>query len=38
MNDEMVGFALLFPFAGDVDDEYIPDPGTERPERCSFGS
>jgi diamine N-acetyltransferase len=29
-NDELVGFALLFPFAGDVDDESIPEPGTER--------
>jgi diamine N-acetyltransferase len=29
-DDEMVGFALLFPFAGDVDDESIPEPGTER--------
>jgi diamine N-acetyltransferase len=28
--DEMVGFALLFPFAGDVDDDSIPEPGTER--------
>jgi diamine N-acetyltransferase len=29
-DDELVGFALLFPFAGDVDDESIPEPGTER--------
>jgi diamine N-acetyltransferase len=29
-DDEMVGFALLFPFAGDVDDDSIPEPGTER--------
>jgi len=29
-DDELVGFALLFPFAGDVDDDSIPDPGTER--------
>ena len=28
--DEVVGFALLFPFAGDADDESIPEPGTER--------
>jgi diamine N-acetyltransferase len=28
-DDEMVGFALLGPFAGDVDDETIPEPGTE---------
>jgi diamine N-acetyltransferase len=28
--DEMVGFALLFPFAGGVDDESVPEPGTER--------
>ena len=28
--DELVGFALLFPFAGDFDDESIPEPGTER--------
>lgn len=28
--EEMVGFALLFPFAGDVGDESIPEPGTER--------
>jgi diamine N-acetyltransferase len=27
---QMVGFALLFPFAGDVDDESVPEPGTER--------
>jgi diamine N-acetyltransferase len=25
----MVGFALLGPFAGDVDDDEIPEPGTE---------
>jgi diamine N-acetyltransferase len=29
-DDELVGFALLFPFAGDVDDDAIPEPGTER--------
>jgi len=29
-DDELVGFALLFPFAGDVDDESVPEPGTER--------
>src|SRR4029453_10840709 len=29
-DDEMVGFALLFPFAGDVDDDSVPEPGTER--------
>jgi diamine N-acetyltransferase len=29
-DDDMVGFALLFPFAGDVDDDSIPEPGTER--------
>lgn len=29
-DDELVGFALLFPFAGDVDDDSIPEPGTER--------
>jgi diamine N-acetyltransferase len=27
-DEEMVGFALLFPF-GDADDESIPEPGTE---------
>jgi diamine N-acetyltransferase len=27
---ELVGFALLFPFAGDADDDSIPEPGTER--------
>jgi diamine N-acetyltransferase len=26
----MVGFALLFPFAGDADDDSVPEPGTER--------
>ena len=29
-DEEMVGFALLFPFAGDVDDDSIPEPGTEQ--------
>jgi diamine N-acetyltransferase len=29
-DDEMVGFALLFPFAGEPDDESVPEPGTER--------
>ena len=29
-DDEVVGFALLFPFAEDVDDESIPEPGTEQ--------
>ena len=28
-DEEMVGFALLFPFSGDADDESIPEPGTE---------
>jgi len=28
-DDDLVGFALLFPFAGDVDDESVPEPGTE---------
>ncbi len=28
-DEELVGFALLFPFAGDVDDESIPEPGSE---------
>jgi diamine N-acetyltransferase len=27
---ELVGFALLFPFAADADDDSIPEPGTER--------
>lgn len=29
-DEEMVGFALLFPFAGDVDDDSMPEPGTEQ--------
>ena len=29
-DEEMVGFALLFPFAGDVDDDSIPEPGAEQ--------
>jgi diamine N-acetyltransferase len=28
--DEMVGFGLLFPFAGGVADDSVPEPGTER--------
>jgi diamine N-acetyltransferase len=28
-DDEMVGFGLLFPFADGVDDDSIPEPGTE---------
>jgi diamine N-acetyltransferase len=28
-DDEMVGFGLLFPFAEGVDDDAIPEPGTE---------
>jgi diamine N-acetyltransferase len=29
-DDEMVGFGLLFPFAGGVADDSVPEPGTER--------
>jgi diamine N-acetyltransferase len=29
-DDHMVGFALLFPFADGVDDDSMPEPGTER--------
>jgi diamine N-acetyltransferase len=29
-DDEMVGFGLLFPFAGGVADDAVPEPGTER--------
>lgn len=28
--DEMVGFGLLFPFADGLDDDAVPEPGTER--------
>lgn len=29
-DDEMVGFGLLFPLADGTEDDYIPEPGTER--------